>query len=82
MVVKLIHILNEGLRKSDNMINEIHENKGNIHVEQSSINKNILGGFNSNIESNHGWVPKGIHLSKVELRKFDGTYSFTWVNQI
>jgi hypothetical protein len=59
-----------------------HENKGSIQVEQPSINKYIPGGFNSNIGANHGWVPKGIHFSKVELRKFDGTNVFTWVNQI
>jgi hypothetical protein len=82
MVARLIQTLDERLPKSDNVTEGTHENKGSIHVEQPSINKHIPGGFNSNIGANHGWVPKGIHFPKVELRKFDGTYVFTWVNQI
>jgi len=57
-------------------------NKNNIHTEQTPTNNYMPGGFNSNIGANHGCDPKGIHFTKVELRKFDGTYVFTWVNQI
>jgi len=59
-----------------------HANKGSIHVEQTSINNHISRRFNSNIGANHGWFPKGIKFSKVELRKFNGMDVFTWVHQI
>jgi hypothetical protein len=45
-------------------------------------NKNFPGVFNSNSGVTYGWFPKGVNLPKVELRKFDGTKVFTWVNQI
>jgi len=38
--------------------------------------------FNSNIGANHGWVPKGIHFPKVELREFDGRDVFMWVKLV
>jgi hypothetical protein len=59
-----------------------HDNKRSIDDWKTPINNNVLGGFKFNIGTNHGWVPKGIHFPKVELSKFDGTYVFTWVNQI
>jgi hypothetical protein len=43
-----------------------HENKGSIHVEQISNNKNFPGGFNSDSGVTSGWFPKGVNLPKVE----------------
>jgi hypothetical protein len=56
------------------------ENKGSIQVEQLPINKIFRRGFNSNNGVTYGWSPKGVNLPKVELKKFDGTHFFTWVN--
>jgi hypothetical protein len=70
------------LPKSDIVTEETHENKGSIHARQLAINKHFSCGFNSNSGVNYGWVPKGLNFPKVELKKFDGTKVFTWVNQI
>jgi hypothetical protein len=57
------------------------ENKGSIHVEQPANNKQFSSGFNSNSGVNYGGGPK-FNFPKIELKKFDGTKVFTWVNQI
>ena len=78
----ILQTLDGMLPKSDIVTKVTHENKGSIHVEQLSNNNNFPGGFNSNSGITYGWSPKGVNLPKVELRKFDGTWVFTWVNQI
>jgi hypothetical protein len=44
-------------------------------------NKQFSSGFNSNSGVNYGGGPK-FNFPKIELKKFDGTKVFTWVNQI
>ena len=75
----IIQALDERLPKSDNVAQGTHENKYSVLVEQSFINKHILGVFNSNIGENHGWFPEGIHFPKINMRKFDGDDPITWI---
>jgi hypothetical protein len=79
---KILEALYGRLPKIDKGSKGTHENKGSVQVEQLSNNKNFPRGFNSNNGVTYGWSPKGVNLPKVELRKFDGTKVFTWVNQI
>jgi hypothetical protein len=51
--------------KIDKVSEGTHENKGSIHVEQLSNNKNFLGEFNSNNRFTYRWSPKGVNLPKV-----------------
>ena len=55
------------------------EDKYSVHVEQPSINKLTLRGFDSNNGSNKGWSPRGIELCKIDVRKFDGKDPITWI---
>ena len=71
-LVSLIQPSEEKIPKVDNMAQGTHKNKYHVHVEQPSINKHIPRGFDSNSGDNHGWFPKGIPLSKIDMRKFDG----------
>jgi hypothetical protein len=79
---KIIEALNGRLSKIDKVSKGTHENKGSIQVEQLSNNKNVPREFKSNSGVTCGWFLKGVNLPKVELKKFDGTKVFTWVNQI
>ena len=76
----LMQDLDERLPKSDNVAQETH--KFSVYVEQPSINKHILGGFKSSIEDDYGWFPKGIHIPKTNMRKFDGNDPITWIFQM
>ena len=59
-----------------------HENKGNIHVEKTNNNKPFsTSESNSNNEINYGGGHK-FNFPKMELKKFDGTKVFTWLNQM
>ena len=70
--------------KLDETVNEALGNTKQLNDEndEKEININILSGCNSREFSNHGWVTKDIHLFKVELRNFDGTNAFSWMNKI
>jgi len=57
-----------------------HENKGSTHVEQTA-NNNPFSKSISNCGVNSCGGPK-FNILKIELKKFDGTKVFTWVNQI
>jgi predicted nucleic acid-binding Zn-ribbon protein len=57
-----------------------HENKGSTHAEQTANNK-PFSESNSNSGVNSSGGPK-FNFPKIELKKFDGTEAFTWVNQI
>ena len=63
----------------DNLNESTYENKYSAHVEWPSINKHILGGFDSYSGDNHGWFPKGIYLPKIDMRNFDGKDPITWI---
>jgi len=56
LVTKIIQTLDGRLPKSDIVTKETHENKGNIHVEQCSSNKNFSSGLNSNSGVTYGYV--------------------------
>ena len=71
-----INILEERLHKSDNVTQGTHEC---VHVELLSINKHVLGGFYSYSEDNHGQFPKGIHLLKIDMRKYLDKDPITWI---
>ena len=70
---KIMEALNGRFPKINKVSGGTHENKGSIQIEQLCNNKNFPGGFNSNSGVTYGWSPKGVNLTKVELRKFDGT---------
>ena len=50
-----------------------------IKFEWPSINKNIPWGFDFNSGKYCGWFPKGNHLPKIDMRKFDGTDPIPWI---
>ena len=75
---KLIKTLEQKIPKIDNVTHCTHES---VHVEQPSINKHVLGGFDSHKEDNHGWFPRGIYLQKVDMRKYDGKEPITWISR-
>ena len=56
-----------------------YDDKNSAHVEKPSINKNGLGGFDSNIGTNQGWSARGIQLPKIDMMKFDGKDPITWI---
>ena len=62
------------------MAQEAH--KDSVHVEQSSINKHILGGFDLNNVINQGWSPRDLQLPKINMRTFDGKDPITWIFQM
>jgi hypothetical protein len=77
----MFHALDDRLSKGDIKMQGTQENKGSILVEQPVDNKQFSSGFNSNSGVNYGGGPK-FNFPKIELKKFDGTKVFTWVNQI
>jgi hypothetical protein len=73
--------LDERIPKEDIKMQRAHENKGSIQVEQPIDNKQFSSGFNSNNGVNYDGGSKS-NSPKNELKNFDGTNVFTWVNQI
>lgn len=76
----LMQALNERIPKSDNMAHGNH--KDSVHVEQPSINKHIIRGFDSNNGGIQGWFPRGIQLPKIDIKKFDGNNPITRIFQM
>jgi hypothetical protein len=78
----IFQALDERLPKGDIKMQGTHENKCSIHVEQTA-NNNLFSTSESNSNSgvNYGGGPK-FNFPKIELKKFDGTKVFTWVNQL
>jgi hypothetical protein len=74
-MARLIQTLEQRLPKTDNVAQGTH--KVSVHEKQTSINKNILVGFDSNSGYVHGWFSKGIHFPKIDMRKFDGNDPIT-----
>ena len=79
---KIIYTLKERIPNSDNMVQETHENKDSVHVENPSINKTIPRGFNYNIGDNHGWFPKGVYIARIDMKKFEGNDLIIWIFQM
>jgi hypothetical protein len=77
----ILQSLDERLPKGDMKMPGTHENKGSVHVEKPTDNKKFSSGFKSNSGINYGGGHK-FNFPKIELKKFDGTKIFTWVNQI
>jgi hypothetical protein len=77
----LFHALDERLFKGDIKMQGTHENKGNILVEQLVDNKQFSSGYNSNSGVSYDGGFK-FNFPKFELKKFDGSKVFIWVNQI
>jgi hypothetical protein len=59
-----------------------HDERNSSHFEKPSFSKSTLGGFDSNIGSNQRWLPRGIQLPKIDMRKFDGKDPITWIFQM
>ena len=74
--------LEENLHKRDNVVPGTHEDKDSVHVEQTSINKHTLGGFDPNNGFNNGSFLMVIQLTKFDKRKFDGKGPMTWIFQM
>ena len=51
-------------------------------MDQPSINKNALRGFDYDIGSNQGWSRRGIQPPKIGMRKFHGKEPITWIFQM
>lgn len=77
---RLMQALDENFPKSNNVVQGTH--KLSVHEEKPSNNKNILVGFDSHSEESHGWLPKGIHLPMIDMRKFDGKDPIAWIFQM
>jgi hypothetical protein len=78
----IFQAIDEGFSKGDIKMEWTHENKGSTHVEQTANNKPFsTSESNSNSGVNSGGGPK-FNFPKIELKNFDGTEVFTWVNQI
>ena len=78
-IVKLLQHQEEKIHKEDDVGKSTHEDKNSSDVELPSINKHGIKGFYSNMGSNKGWSTKGIQLPKINMRKFDGKESITWI---
>ena len=59
-----------------------HDERNISHFEKPSFSKSTPGGFDSNTGSNQGLFPRGIQLPKIDMRKFDGKDSITWIFQM
>ena len=59
----------------------IQKDKDSVLVDPPSINKHALKGFDSNTRSNQGWSTRGIQLSKIDMRNFDGKDPIKWIFQ-
>ena len=64
------------------MVQGTHEDKNSAHVELPSMNEHDLKGFDSNMGSNQGWYTRGLQLPKIDMKKFDGKDSITWIFQM
>jgi TolA-binding protein len=80
MASLIFQAIDEIFPKGDIKMEWMHENKGSTHIEKTS-NNNPFSESNSNSGVNFGGDPK-FNFPKIELKKFDGTKVFTWVNQI
>jgi hypothetical protein len=78
-IVNLLQNTKENNLKGDDAIQGAHDDKNRSHVEKPSINKHAPKEFDSNARSNQGWSKMGIQLPKVDMRKFDGKESITWI---
>ena len=81
-MVNLIQHIEEKLPNGDNVDQRTHDNRNISHFKQPSFSKHTLGGFDCNTGSNQGWFPRGIQLTKIDIRKFDGKDPITWLFQI
>jgi hypothetical protein len=81
-IVNLIQHPEENLPNDDKVGQGTHDERNSSHFEKLSFSKSTPRGFNSNIGSNQGWFPRGIQLSKIDMRKFDGIDPITWIFQM
>ena len=77
----IFQALDERLRKGDIKMQRTNENKGSIQVEKTVDNNKFSSGFNYNSGINY-FGGLQFNLLKIELKNFDETKVFTWVNQI
>ena len=65
-ISKLIKNTKENLPKCDDVYQCTQEDKDNVHVEKTYINKHNTRCFYSNNGSNKGWPPMVIQLPNIE----------------
>ena len=82
IIVNLIQHPEEKLPNDDNVVQGTHDERNSSHFEKLSFSKCTPGGFDSNTGSNQGWFPRGIQLSKIDMRMFDGKDPITWIFQM
>jgi hypothetical protein len=82
IIASIIQHPKKKLRSDDNVGQGTHDERNSSHFEKPSLSKYTLGGFHSNTGSNQGWLPRGIKLPKIDMRKFDGKYPITWIFQM
>ena len=82
IIIKLLQHPEEKIPNDDNVGQSTHDERNSSHFEKPSFSKSTPGGFDSNIGSNHGWLPRGIQLPKIDMRKFDGKDPITWIFQM
>ena len=78
--VSLIRNPEENIYKGDDVAKGTHEGKDIVQVEQHSIYKNIVGGFDFGNVGNQGWFPRGNQLPNIDMRKFDSNDPITWIS--
>ena len=81
-IVNLIQHIEENLPNGDNVGQGTHGDRNSSHFEKPYFSKHTPRGFDSNTGSNQGWFPRGIQLSKIDMRKFNGKYPITCIFQM
>ena len=82
LIIKLIQHPEEKLPNDDNVGQGTHDDRNSSHCDQPSFSKHTPGGFDFNTKSNEGWFLRGIHLPKIDMRKFDGKDPITWIHHM
>ena len=81
-IVNLLQNTEKKLLNGNNVGQGTPDDRNSYHFEQPSFSKHTSRGFISNTDSNHGWLPRGIQLPKIDMRKFDGKDPITWIFQM
>ena len=78
-IVTLLQNSEEKFRKGDDVGKGTQEDKDSVPLNEQSINKHALRGFDSNMRNNQGWSPRCIQHLKIDMRNFDGKGPITWI---
>ena len=82
IIVKLLQNSEDQLPKVEDVGQGTLKDKDSVFLDQPSINRHALRGFDSNTRSNQGWSTRGIQLPKINMRKFDSKDPIAWIFQM